>query len=404
MRKLTRNILTLVVLIIVMLGITTPVPANAADTSPYGYTYDDSANFRTVYKFYCWSSSKNNYGLAKEFYSKGSYVYTANGVLICNNSKSNGALYNGFDENGNFFIITKDSSVVKIDTTNKVTTLLEKGATHLNYNADELAYSVGTSNGNVYLSNLNPAPETDNDTYTEPVVQKASNRVEIYTNSANELVYEAYKNNKIQTKLVVSSNGSSVLNATAKVRLTDTLKGAKFVGFDTSYNVYLYEKGTLYRFKEGNWYSPQKLALSGNYKSFQKDENGFVTKIVTSQTSYTMKQLTTSSKWKATKTYVVSKSGYKTLYIKGSVTSNTLALSSGVLTLNGKKVSRSVKNYGFVGSKKIIYMKKNGVVYTASLSKPTKAKKLCTKGKSFKCSSVGLVTKVLTSKGSKKVS
>ncbi|MBQ8634725.1 hypothetical protein IJ425_01050 [bacterium] len=401
--KLILGIGILWILILTAIGCYKPLTVNAAENTPYGYTYDDAATYKTVYKYYAWSQTKNSYGLAREFYSKGTYVYFGSGTLICNDSISNGAKYNGFDEEGNFFIITKNHALIKVSTTNKVTTLVESGVTRLNYNSDDLAYSVTTTGGAVYLSNLKPAPDTDNDdTYTEPVVVKNANRVDIYTNSANETVYEAYKNGNIKTQLVVSANGANVLNATAKVRLTDTLKGAKFLGFDTNYNVYLYEKGILYRFRDNKWYSAEKLNLSGTYKSYKKDDNGFITKIVTNKTSYTMKQLTTSGKWKASKTYVVKKSGYQTLYVKGSATSNTLALKSGVLTLNGKKIASGVSKYGFTKSKKIIFLKK-GAVYTAKLSKPAYVSKFCTKGKTFKTNSLGLVTKVVRTKGIKKV-
>ena len=411
-KKSRRRTLTIIVsiafILLLSFAISEPLHVNAASNAPYGYTYEDSATYKTVYKYYSWNET--NYSLTKEFYSKSSAksttVYFSSGTVVSNNAVAGGAKFNGFDKEGNFYIITKDSALLKVSTTNKVTTLVDSGVNRLNYNSDDLAESVSTSSGALYLSNLKPAPEKDtDDTYNPPVIKKADNRVDIYSNSTNETEYEAYKNKKVKTRLVVSSNGTKVLNSTAKVRLTDTLKGAKFLGFDTNYNVYLYEGGTLYRFKDGKWYSAEKLVLSGTYKNFKKDDNGFITKIVTTKSSYTMKQLTTSGKWNASKTYVVSKSGYKTLYIKGSSASNTLALKNGTLTLNGKKVATGVSKYGFTKSKKVIYIKKDSKnVYTATLSKPTKSVRFCTKGKSFKTNSVGLVTTVVRTKGTKKVS
>lgn len=379
------------------------VTAHAATKEPFGFTYEDSANGRTVYLFHVYSEEDGAYSAFREFYSKGSYVYSSGGVLFCNTSAGSGSRYQGYDSKGQFYIIGKDGSVTVVSTTNKTSVLLKSGAIKLNYNGNDIATTVTTNSGTKYLSNLEPAPKKDDDTYTPAPVVKQKNRVEIYTNSANELVYEAYKNNKVKTKIVVSSNGKNVLNATDSVRLTDTLVGAKFLGFDTNYNVYLYEEDTLYRFKAGKWYSAEKLSLAGKYQKFDKSDSGFIQKIVTTKSSYTIKQLTTDAKWKAKKTYAVTKKGYITLYTKGSSKTNTLTLKNKNLSLNGKKVATGVTKYGFINAKKFIYLK-GKKVYTALLSNPKKTTRLYTNGKSFKTSSVGLVNKVVTTKGTKKVS
>lgn len=399
--KASRNLLTAVFIALFMLCFS--VTANAATKEPFGFTYEDSANGRTVYLFHVYSEKNGAYISFREFYSKGVYVYSSGGVLICNTSAGSGSRYQGYDSEGNFYILGNDGSVTVVSTTNKTSVLLKSGAIKLNYNGNDVATTVSTTSGTKYLSNLALAPEIDDNTYVPAPTVKAANRVEIYTNSANELVYEAYKNNKVKTKIVVSSNGKSVLNATDSVRLTDTLLGAKFLGFDSSYNVYLYESDSLYRFKAGNWYSAEKLSLAGKYQKFEKSDSGFIQKVVTTKNSYTIKQLTTSEKWKAKKTYTVTKKGYITLYIKGSTKTNTLTLKSSKLSLNGKKIATGVSKYGFINAKKIIYLKGKNV-YSALLSNPKKTTRLYTNAKSFKNNSLGLVTKVVTAKGSKKVS
>lgn len=398
--KVTRNLLT-VAFIAIMLCFS--VTAHAATKEPFGFTYEDSANGRTVYLFHVYSEEEGAYSAFREFYSKGPYVYSSGGTLICNTSAGSGSMYQGYDSKGQFFIIGKDSSITVVSTTNKTSVLLKSGAIKLNYNQNDIATTVTTTSGTKYLSNLEPAPEKDDDIYIPDPVVKQKNRVDIYTNSANELVYEAYKNSKLKTKIIVSKNGKSVLNATDSVRLTDTLLGAKFIGFDANYNVYLYEDDTLYRFKAGKWYSAEKLSLAGKYQNFEKSDSGFIQKIVTTKGSYTIKQLTTDGKWKAKKTYAVTKKGYITLYTKGSTKTNTLTLKSRHLSLNGKKVATGVTKYGFINAKKFIYMK-GKKVYSAFLSNPKKTTRLYTNGKSFKTSSIGLVNKVVTTKGTKKVS
>ena len=72
------------------------------------------------------------------------------------------------------------------------------------------------------------------------------------------------------------------------------------------------------------------------------------------------------------------------------------------LSLNGKKIASGVTKYGFTPSKKIVYIK-NGKAYTTTLSNPTNAKRICSKAKKLTTNKYGLVTKVVMTKGSKKV-
>lgn len=387
----------------------------AADnnTAPYGYTYEDSASGRTVYKYYEYSNLKNSFVCTREFYSRLNKTCFKNGNVVTALSAGTSSRYNGFGLTGIFYAITSKGELISVDKNNKVTTVLPSGAVSLVYNADELANIVATStSGNKYLDTLKDAPVKDdpvNDPEPAPVkpVVKANNRVDIYQNSANEMVYEAYKNGKINFKIVTSANGKKVLNATKSVRLSDFAKGAKFMGIDSSYNVYMYEtdnSGTLYRFKPSNWYSAEKIVLKSAFKKFDTNANGFIEKVVTNNASYTIKQLTTSGKWKAKKTYTVDKGSYVTLYIKGSSKSHTLSVDKGVLYLNGKAVEIGIKKFGFVSSKKFAYIK-NGKTITASISKPQKTKTICSKAKDFKKTKVGLITKcVLTNGKTKKIS
>lgn len=370
----------------------------AADNLPYGYTYDDAASGHTVYKYYTYNSNQNTFLATREFYSVGRNVCKKNGNVVTNLSAGSGSRYNGFDTYGTFYMITSKGELLSINKQNKISTILNSGALSLSYTSDELANIVKTSSGSKYLSNLKEAPEKDDDIIPEPV-QKAESRVEIYTNSAEEMVYDAYKANKLITTIITSPNGKKVLNATAYVRLSDYVKGAKFMGLDSSYNVYLYEtNGTLYRFKSGNWYSAEKISLSSAFKTFTTNDNGFIEKIVTKNSTYTIKQLTTSNKWKAKKTYVVSKGNYATLYTKNTTKSHTLLLEKGVLYFNGKAIAINVKKFGFVSAKKLCYISQNAV-YTATLSKPAKGKRIYSKVSDLKRNSAGLSTKVKLKSG-----
>ena len=107
MKKL--NIATiLMVLVLVLSTMAAPATVKASDSNkPYGYTYDDAATNKTVYKFYGFSETKKVYVLSKEFYSKGTYLYRSDGTLITNQLAGSGSKFNGFAENSYFYSITK---------------------------------------------------------------------------------------------------------------------------------------------------------------------------------------------------------------------------------------------------------------------------------------------------------
>lgn len=404
--SITCKILALVLVMTCILGCTTTAFAATTNDPPYGYTYDDAASNRTVYKYFYYNSSKDSYVAKRTFYSSGNTVSFSNGTVVTSSSAGSGYRYNGFGTEGVFYAITSKGELLGIGGNNKVITVLSSGAIELCYNTDDLAVSVKTSSGTKSLSDWkdvsDPGNNTGNtgNTGNQPnVPNNKNNRVEVYSNSADEMVYDAYQGNTLKVSIVLSPNGKHILNSTDGVRLSDILKGVKFMGIDPDYNVYLYEtNGTLYRFKFGNWYFAEKVSLGSAFKTYKTDENGFLSQIVTETETYPIKQLTSSDKWVASKTYVVTKDTYATLYIKNTVESHVLALNNGVLTLDGKEVNDTVSAFGFVSETTFCYIR-NGRVYKATLSSPTSMNRVCTGASGFRTNDVGLTTTVVLTNG-----
>ncbi len=397
------KLVTLLLTACLIFGICQTAFAADMTNDPYGYTYDDAANGHTMYKYYSYNSQSGSYSATRVFYSEGTSVYIESGnLLVSSTSAGSGSRYNGFGITGIFYMITSNGGLISIDSNNMVNTILASGAMNLNYNYDDLAETVTTTSGTLNLSTLSPTTPTTPTVPTvpnQPGTIKTNNRVEIYTNSAGEMVYTAYSASTVKVSITVSSDGLKILNTTNDVRLSDTLKGVKFMGIDSSYNVYMYEtNGTLYRFIFGNWYSAEKIVLDGKFKTMRTDENGFLSTIITDKTTYTLKQLTPSTKWEASYTYAVTKDVYATLYTKGSAKSTTLMLTDGILTLNGKEVDDKVTAFGFISESKFCYIR-NGKAYTAPISDPTDYHRLCSDAVNFKMNDIGLVTKVVLSTG-----
>ncbi len=394
--------LTLVLVMTCILGCTTTAFAANTNDPPYGYTYDDAASNRTVYKYFYYNSLKDSYVAKRTFYSSGNTVSFSNGTVVTSSSAGSGYRYNGFNTEGVFYAITSKGELLGIGGNNKVITVLNSGAIELCYNSDDLAVSVKTSSGTKSLSDWKDVSDTDNNTDNQPNLPNntnKNNRVEVYTNSAEEMVYDAYQGNTLKVSIILSPNGKHILNVTDGVRLSDILKGVKFMGIDPDYNVYLYEtNGTLYRFKFGNWYFAEKVSLGSAFKTYKTDENGFISQIVSENETYSIKQLTSSDKWVASKTYVVTKDTYATLYIKNTVESHTLTLTNGVLTLDGKEVNDTVSAFGFISETTFCYIR-NGRVYKATISSPTSMKRVCTGASSFRTNDVGLTTTVVLANG-----
>lgn len=395
------KIVTFMLVACLIFGICQTAFAADVTTDPYGYTYDDAANGHTVYKYYAFTKS-GSYSATRQFYSNSTSVYFGNGTLVSSSSAGSGSRYNGFGTTGIFYVITNNGGMLSVDSNNTVNTVLTSGAINLNYNYDDLAETVTTTSGTLNLSTLcptTPVTPTVPTTPNQPGNGKTNSRVEVYTNSAGEMVYTAYNETTVKVSIIVSDDGQKILNTTNNVRLSDTLKGVKFMGIDSSYNVYMYEtNGTMYRFVFGSWYSAEKIVLDGNFKTMRTDENGFLSTVITDKATYTINQLTTSTKWEAIYTYAVTKDVYATLYTKGSAKSTTLMLTDGNLTLNGKNVNDKVTAFGFISETSFCYIR-NGRAYIASISDPASTRRICSSAVSFKMNDVGLVTTVVLSNG-----
>lgn len=409
-----KTLISLALAFCLIIGMCTTAFASS-ETDPYGFYYDEASLGRTMYEYYVYDRREDSHIIAKTFYSIGNSVYTGNGDLVTNSSAGSGALYNGFATNGDFYFITSSGSLIRVDSAGRQSVQYSSGAISLSYTSDDLAEIVQTTSGNKYLSNLSSAPSgtpgtPGNNNNNKP--GSKTSRVEMYTNTSGEMVRDAYELGNLKVSIVVSKDGKSVLNATYGVRLSDTLKGAKFLGFDTSYNVYLYEKnGTLYRFTFGNWYSAECVRLDSKFKTFRTDQNGFISTIITEKSSYTIGQLTdtVNNKWVAKETYAVVKDTYTTLYTKGSVESNTLMWNDGSLYLNGIVVApkivaglitSNIGDFGFISDKEFCYIRENMVFICSIYDRPEDGWCYCTDAKSLRTNDVGLVNQVVLRNGS----
>lgn len=401
MSEKLKKMATTIVLTIAVLCTAQNVSAATVAKAPYGYSWVDDSNGNKHIQFY--EYTKNTYMITRRVIIKNKNVYSYTGELMYTSVKEA-----GYSSSGDLYVILSTGNVEKMTYTGKKVSY-KVNAVKLNFDAEDLVTTVlVTGKGNVKLADLakiNPTPTPSPSPTPSPVTPaptpspvtptptpvKAKNRVERTDANGSQKVI-AYQNNKKKMQLLIS--GSKVLNETVSVRLSDTTKGAKFLGIDAHYSVYLSETdGTLYRFKFGNWYSAESMTINGEVVSVTNDNNGFIVSIKTTKgTTYKVSNLNKPSVWKAKKTYSVNKGTYATLYTKGTSSSKTLKLLKGTLYLNGKKVTNKVTKFGFINAKKFVLLK-SGKVYTASISSPSKIKVVNSKKKgNFKPGKLGLIT------------
>lgn len=406
MSEKLKKMATTIVLTIAVLCTAQNVSAATVTKAPYGYSWVDDNTSNKHIQFYEFDKNLNSYRITRRVMMKNKNLYSNSGALLYTSVKEA-----GYSSAGDLYVILSTGNVEKMTYAGKKASY-KVDAIKLNFDAEDLVTTIlVTGKGNVKLSDLanvanptptpspspspSPAPVSPTPTPTNPsptpTPSKAKNRVERTDSNGNQIV-RAYKDNKKKLQLYVS--GSKILNETNGVRLSDTVKGAKFLGIDTGYNVYLSEiNGKLYKFKFGNWYSAEVVNIDGDVKSVINNNNGFITAIKTAKgTEYKISELNKSGAWVAKKTYAVNKGSYVTLYTKGSSKSKTLNLKNGTLYLNGKKVSTKVTKFGFVNAKKFVLIK-SGKVYTASIASPTKLKAVNSKKKgTIKPGKLGLIT------------
>ena len=372
--KKCRNLL-LVLIAICFFG-STPVTVSAASNT-YSYSYYDSMAGKTFYKLYKLNASAGMYKEIRRMYSKGSMLYTADDICLTDSLKGSLLQYNVFDSAGNFYYILSNGDVYKY--TNGSPTMVKTGGKYFECDDNDIGITLVTTSGTYKLSSL-----------TTPI--KSKNRVEQYE-SSGEMIFKAYKNNRLMLTLVVSKDEQKVLNHTNHVVLTECLTGTKFAGIDKNLNVYLYERSYLYKFTYGSWYSASKASINGVFCGYNKDQNGFVISFKTSKGTTDVTNFT-SNKWVAKKTYAVNKGNqYALLYVKNKINSICLKLKGSKLYLGKKKIATGVSKFGFISNKKFVYIKSKNA-YICSISSPKNVIKKFSATTIKKSASNGLVIKV----------
>lgn len=310
--KRTLRFISVMLLLVTTLLSTFSITAQAAIANEYGWYWKDSNVTRytfglteTAFKktdfYYDFKSEYENRDIERvssqilSYYArksgkteevswvlyKGTKFYGMDGQRLYSDLKAESPDYIGYDKDGLLYVVTSSGKLLSFKSNNSsYTTLLSSGVIKLYQDDNDLTVKVGTSSGVKTLPYLTEESSPSSEAY-----------VINYRTSGNHIIYEAYKYGSVY--LTVTCDNSYVY--VAGYTISEDCRGAKFVGIDSSYNVYLQDtSGTIYKYYYGSWTKPYSTKMSGDVYEFNYDSNGFFESIATSNGTYKIGSLTFS--------------------------------------------------------------------------------------------------------------
>ncbi len=379
MKKTTKLIATLMAI----LTLVTLVPCTvSASNEPYCMiSFDASLGCNTV-KYYSYSSNTFRQDTARlvKFYD-GKILLGTNDTLLTSSHKAgtnpawtpNGNYLSWFDNNNSFCLRNYKTGEMRYFSE----------VSNIKLNAESMVSSVILADGSVKsvtellsdsTSNVTPPSPTSPSSPSSPSTKNPIKNpaVQQWTDSAGREHYKFGKN-----KVIVDGH-DVYLNDYKISELCNS--SVRFVAIDSSNRVYLYEDKTasLYRFKVVNIFKPSRIKFAKGTKlqRIELNSNGYLTKIVTTSGTFTVKQLAVDKTWYPKKNYAINKKGYCTYYLAETSKTYTLRLKGTKLYLNkkviAKGITRKTESFGFKG--KFLYYVKAGKRYEAKISSPKMAK------------------------------
>ncbi len=379
MTKTKKILMAILVIAMTLVALSQPVNAASA-TSPYcRISYDTSMGCNTV-KYYSYIKGIAQYDASRlvKFYDGKVLLGTSETVVTTNHKLGTNP---SWITDGSFLIWQEadaDLSLCARGYSDGINRTIATGVTSISLNAESMVETVSFADGTSksikdLLGSTSSAPAPTPVPVPVPTpapVTTTPPAIKEWTDSVNRDHFKFGKN-----ELIVDGK---------KIYLNDYLiselcnSGVRFVGIDNQNRVYLYEdrSACFYRFNTKNIFKPIKMKFATGAKllSVEKNSNGYITKVVTSAGTFSIKQLVADKKWYPKKSYVMNKHGYCVYYMSESSKTYTLTIKGNNLYL-GKKlivkgISRKTDSFGFKG--KYIRYIKNGYDCQVKISNPKK--------------------------------
>jgi hypothetical protein len=194
---------------------------------------------------------------------------------VANNLRGAQRRYFGFYDGNTFMFINTNGALISINRSDwAATTLVASGVTELRRNRFDLLTSAVVNGTQVNIVDIISTPPGGE----EGTVDRTSGDfVTRSRDSQGRFVLEAFRRNN-STMVIHLTDSGRVVNVTANVILTEHCKGARFLGIDDLYGVWLYDEARLelLRFVHGSWNNPQRISLTGELLGITNARDGFM--------------------------------------------------------------------------------------------------------------------------------
>lgn len=394
MKKTKRFLIVILAMAVLLVNLAPSVQA-AKTNPPYcRISYDAALKTNALrYYFYKKNIAQEDSSRLVQFNGKGTIKLGTKEKIITKKHKP--GTNPAWISDGSYLVwLETDNSISALEfKTGKIRKIAENVSV-LNLNAETMAESVTFKDGTTksikaLLSANTPAVTPDNGTVTVPSPKPTPSpdkKIKEWTDSTGRHHFKFGKNE------VIVDNKNIYLNDYRISELCNA--GVRFVGIDSKDRVYLFEDKTVsfYRFKVSNIFKPDKIKFAKGTKlqTVVTNKSGYMTKVVTSSGTFTIKQLVADKTWYPKKNYAMNKKGYCTYYLANSSKTYTLTLKKGKLYL-GKKliakgITRKTESFGFYKKyiryvykgkawQKKIGSKKKATVWKKNVKKLTYSKK-----------------------------
>lgn len=281
MKNTFKNLLIMVLAVIMTVSMAVPASA-ASNVDPYVHNWFDSALNGWHVQYYEQDQNDGKMAIKDRVFIEGSKVYDMVGNLIMNDlapfteDKPTVAI------NGDGIYFVSNAGELRYMKASYDATYATNSTktNYLGLDLDDLAKYAETDLRSVKLSSLEFKGSYQR--HTDPVVERGAYVIMESNGDAEKIAHKAFSNGKLF--LTTYTRAANVWQNDVSKLLTDKCKGGKFAGYSRQYAIYLATlAGSVYRFDCGERFETPHLVVE-NVKvyKFVKDQNGFVTSILTS--------------------------------------------------------------------------------------------------------------------------
>lgn len=389
MTKLHETFRVIFAIVVAFVTLVAPAVTAEAGTEPYCYIYEDDGYTVVEYNYYVSDIARADRTKVIKVDNDHNKIFV--GSTLVTKSHKNGSKVS-WSADGKFVIWKKTNNVLyAYNPSNWTNKQLAKNVSTVNLNGDLFAETVTYQNGNTskvteLLSGIstqtpssNQSSSSGNSTSSSsstPASSSSTKELRETTNSDGHHIYSfgSYKLDVFQ-ETVKFTKGSKTYTISEQCNSAVRYVGIAKIG--NEFNIFLYEdkSNSYYRFTTDDIFNPTKIKFAdgGTLQNVIRDNNGWLTKVVTTKATYDVSSLRGEDDDDVDYvSYAINKKSYSTLYRSDGVKYVISRNDAGNLVMQNNFVTSGIaeksKQFGFDASN--FYFIKSGTEYKAPISNP----------------------------------